>query len=115
MICVFRRSTKKGQHDGERTLVPRTALYPILLRPTSWEDLPFHTIQLLPTGAKPITTSHNRDETFHNIVEGVRTAIEALLLARKTQQEEWLKEDTNLSALNYYEEALKIYNQIFHG
>ena len=40
---------------------------PILLRPTFWEDAPFSSLQLLPIGAKPITSTAKASNPFFMI------------------------------------------------
>lgn len=51
---------------------------PILLRPVDWEGAPFAKLQVLPSGAKPITVWEDLDEAFHNVSRGIRAAIEHL-------------------------------------
>ncbi len=35
---------------------------PIIIRPVDWEEAPFHTLQVLPTDAKPVSLWQDRDE-----------------------------------------------------
>ncbi len=51
---------------------------PILLRSCNWQRAPFAALQVLPTGAKPITMWHDRDAAWTNVVMGIRR-----LLGRK--------------------------------
>ena len=51
---------------------------PILLRPVDWEGAPFAKLQVLPTGARPITIWEDLDEAFLNVSRGIRQAIERL-------------------------------------
>ena len=99
---------KEMQRALERHQAGTCRVIPILLHPTYWEDMPFHTIQLLPTDAKPLTSWANRYEAFHDIAKGVSTSIKALLLSRRAS-EEWL--GNTLRALDKYEEALTAYDQ----
>lgn len=52
---------------------------PILLRPTDWGGAPFSHLQMLPLGAKPVTSWPNRDEAFENVAKGIREVIKDLL------------------------------------
>jgi hypothetical protein len=51
---------------------------PIILRPVDWKGAPFADLQLLPSGAKPITLWPTHDEAFADVIAGIRTAIEDL-------------------------------------
>lgn len=51
---------------------------PIILRPVDWQSTPFAKLQCLPCNAKPITLWNNPDAAFHNVVKGIRKAIEHL-------------------------------------
>jgi len=101
---------KEMQRALKRHQAGTCRVIPILLRPTYWEEAPFSTIQLLPTGAVPITRWADRDEAFYDVVKGINAAIKALLLAHKTK-EEWLEKGYMLSNLKRYEEALAAYEQ----
>jgi tetratricopeptide (TPR) repeat protein len=83
---------------------------PILLRPTFWEDVPFSSLQLLPTDGQAITRWPDRDEAFHNVVSEISRTIKALLISLKTKKE-WLKEGNALYGLKRYEEALAAFEQ----
>jgi hypothetical protein len=54
---------------------------PIILRPVFWEKAPFGKLQVLPKDAKPVTEWPNRDRAFRNITEGIRKAIEELMVS----------------------------------
>src|SRR5947209_7283711 len=103
---------KEMQRALERHHAGNCCVIPILLRPTYWEETPLSTIQMLPTGAKPITSWPDRDEAFHNVVRGLSTTIKALLTsrARKTK-EQWITEGYAHSAFKRYEEALIAFDQ----
>ena len=77
---------KEMQQALERYEEGSSCAIPILLRPTYWEDMPFSSIQLLPTDAEPITNWANRDKAFHDVAKGVGTAVKAFLLSRKTKE-----------------------------
>lgn len=53
---------------------------PIILRPVDWQGAPFSKLQMLPTGAIPVTSKkwRNRDEAFLDIAEGIRKVINQL-------------------------------------
>ena len=82
---------------------------PILLRPVDWRGAPFSHLQLLPTGAKPITRWTDRDDAFEDIAIRLREVVEELRVSLKTK-EEWLKEGDALYELKRYEEALAAYD-----
>jgi hypothetical protein len=48
---------------------------PILLRPVDWQDAPFATLQMLPTGAKPITKWNDPEEALENVAKGIRNVV----------------------------------------
>ena len=60
------------QEAGEAYVIP------ILLRPVDWQGAPFAKLQVLPTGARPITVWEDLDEAFLNVSKGIREAIERL-------------------------------------
>src|SRR5262249_47878554 len=45
---------------------------PVLLRPVEWHDLPFAKLQVLPTGARPVTAWANQDEAFADVARSLR-------------------------------------------
>lgn len=51
---------------------------PILLRPVDWEGAPFARLQVLPSGARPITIWEDLDQAFLNVSRGIRQVIEQL-------------------------------------
>ena len=61
------------RHDAGQARV-----IPILLRPTIWEGTPFAKLQMLPSGAKAVSTWSDRDSAFTDIVEGIKRAVHAL-------------------------------------
>ncbi len=56
----------------------RACVIPILIRPVDWRGAPFAHLQILPTGAKPVSSSfwHSRDEAFLDVAQGIRAVIE---------------------------------------
>jgi hypothetical protein len=53
-------------------------IIPILLRPVDWEGAPFAKLQVLPSGARPITLWEDLDQAFLNVSRGIRQVIEQL-------------------------------------
>lgn len=51
---------------------------PILLRPVDWEGAPFAKLQVLPSGAMPITVWEDLDQAFLDVSRGIREAIKQL-------------------------------------
>jgi internalin A len=52
---------------------------PILLRPVDWRDTPFARLQILPTGALPITRWSDRDEALTDVATQIGAVVTALL------------------------------------
>ncbi|HET8845021.1 MAG TPA: toll/interleukin-1 receptor domain-containing protein [Ktedonobacteraceae bacterium] len=51
---------------------------PILLRPVDWQDAPFATLQMLPTGAKPVTKWSDPEEALEDVAKGIRVVVDSL-------------------------------------
>ena len=51
-------------------------LIPIILRPVNWQETPLSNLQVLPLGAKPVTTWRNRDEALQSIVAEVQKVVD---------------------------------------
>lgn len=51
---------------------------PILLRPMDWQDAPFAKLQLLPTGAKPITRWSDPEEALEDVAKQIRAIVTTL-------------------------------------
>jgi len=51
---------------------------PILLRPVDWRNAPFAKLQLLPAGAKPITSWSDQEEAFKDVAEHIRAVVTTL-------------------------------------
>jgi tetratricopeptide (TPR) repeat protein len=58
---------------------------PILVRPVSWEDAPFSTLQILPKDGTPILSEKwfSRDDAWLNVVNGLREVIADLQKTRR--------------------------------
>jgi len=62
----------------ERHEAGQARVIPIALRPADWKDMPFASLQALPTDARAITLWDNEDAAFVDVVAGIRRAIEDL-------------------------------------
>jgi hypothetical protein len=51
---------------------------PVLLRPVYYEGAPFAELQMLPEGAKPVTSWSNVDEAFAGVAKGIEEAVNDL-------------------------------------
>ena len=56
----------------------RVRVLPILLRPVDWQGAPFATLQMLPTGAKPIMQWKDQDEALEDVAKGIRNIVNSL-------------------------------------
>ena len=52
---------------------------PIILRPVDWQDAPFAKLQVLPTGAQPITRWENQDDALEDVAKGIRKVVAQVL------------------------------------
>lgn len=59
--------------------IGHSRVIPILLRLVDWQGTPIATLQMLPTGAKPITSWANQDEAFEDIARNIRAVVITLL------------------------------------
>jgi hypothetical protein len=53
-------------------------ILPILLRPVDWQDAPFAKLQILPTGAKPVTRWSDPEEALEDVSKQIRAVVNAL-------------------------------------
>jgi TIR domain/WD domain, G-beta repeat/Anaphase-promoting complex subunit 4 WD40 domain len=53
---------------------------PIILEPCVWQSASFAHLQCLPRDGRPVTTWRNRNEAFQNVAQGIRQAVEDLIL-----------------------------------
>ncbi len=74
--------------EMERALARHKAgearVIPILLRPADWEGSPFSELQMLPSGARPITRWVDQDEAFEDVAKGIRRAVEEISAHHET-------------------------------
>lgn len=61
----------------ERHEAGEAVVIPIILRACDWQATTLAKLQALPKGAKPISLWLDRDEAFHNVVEGIRATVQA--------------------------------------
>jgi hypothetical protein len=61
------------RHDSREAVV-----IPVFIRPVDFEGAPFASLQGLPKDAKPVSTWHNHDEAWVDVVRGIRKAVEQL-------------------------------------
>ena len=80
------------QRALERLARGEAHVIPIILRPCEWDKAPFAHVQVLPRDGKPVTQWDNQDAAFHNVVQGIRRAIE--------QQRSLARSPIPLSSLN---------------
>lgn len=55
---------------------------PILLRPVDWQDAPFAKLQVLPTGAKPITSWPDPEQALEDVARQIRSVVSTLRTRR---------------------------------
>jgi hypothetical protein len=60
----------------------KVCILPILLRPVDWQDAPFAKLQMLPTGAKPITSWSDPEEAFEDVAKQIRAVVRTLRARR---------------------------------
>jgi hypothetical protein len=77
---VYEQEISKAVERHERG---EARVIPIVVRPAYWKWANFGRLQALPKDAKPITTWPNQDEAWLDVVEGVRKAVEELLVERQ--------------------------------
>jgi WD40 repeat protein len=80
--------TMERHERGEAEIVP------ILLSPCFWKELPFAKLQMLPTGAKPVTLWPDRDRALLDVTEGVNKVAQKLAtLHQELEQQTPSQED----------------------
>jgi TIR domain-containing protein len=66
----------------QRYHIDRTRVIPILLKPCTWDELAFSSLQVLPRSLLPVTLWSNRDAAFTHIVGEIKTVVQELRLLR---------------------------------
>lgn len=69
---------KEMQRAMERHEEGSARVIPIITRPCDWQDTSFSKLQVLPTGAKPITQWPDQDAALLDVVKGIRRTIDSL-------------------------------------
>jgi TIR domain len=70
-----------NRHEQGEALV-----IPIIVRPTDWKWSPLGKLQALPKDARAVTSWHDRDEAWLDVVNGIRRAI-AEMISQPSEQE----------------------------
>jgi hypothetical protein len=52
---------------------------PVILRSCEWSEMPYATLQALPTGAVPVNKFADKDEAYTNIAKGIRAVVDYML------------------------------------
>jgi hypothetical protein len=55
---------------------------PVILRSCMWQHAPFAKLQGLPKDMRAVSTWPDKDEAYVNIVEGIKAAVEALIVPK---------------------------------
>jgi len=74
---------------------------PVLLRSVYWEGTPISKLQMLPTGAKPITLWSDQDAAFTDVVEGILRAVNEMLQKQRSRGAEMLAKFTLAERLSH--------------
>ena|SRR2546425_4120682 len=99
------------QRALERHNAGEAHIISIVLRPVDLEGTPIVKLQMLPKGAKPITTLSNRDEAFQDVAREIRKVVRTLLFQAQRTKEQWKREgETHNRARDYYK-ALNAYKR----
>lgn len=59
----------------ERYREKNACVIPVLIRPVDWDDTPFHHIQAVPRGGKPVQSWPDEDAALLNVVQEIKNAI----------------------------------------
>ncbi len=76
------------QRALERHRNKEARVVPIILRPVHWENAPFSHLEILPTGAKPITKWANADDAYEDIAKRLDIVLKELQALPETAGEE---------------------------
>lgn len=72
----------------ERSGAGEAVLIPIILRSVDLNDVPFASIQSLPTNRKPVDLWTNRDQAWLDVIDGIRKIIKRIQDRRQRAKEE---------------------------
>src|SRR6266566_7948596 len=71
--------SKEMNRAMERHEKGEALVIPVLIRPVSWQEAPFGKLQVLPSGAQPVTLWRNRDKALLTVAQGIEQAVKARL------------------------------------
>lgn len=97
----------------ERSARGEAYVIPVILRTVDWETMPYHPLQALPRGGKPVVNWSRKDDAFTDVLRGIREVIKKLeenqaQPAAATISQKRIPVDTlqmALLSLNYREQA----------
>jgi hypothetical protein len=80
--CFEKEATRamERHESGEATVVP------VILRPCSWQKLPFGKLQALPSDGKPVTSHRGKDKAFASVVDGIRAVVKSRQSAASSER-----------------------------
>src|SRR5436305_2160821 len=81
--CYGKEMERALQRHEEGT----TRVVPIILRPVYWRNAPFSKLQVMPIGAKPITSWINPDEAYEDITRRLDEVVKELRALREAADE----------------------------
>ncbi len=100
----------------DRHAAGTACVVPILLCPVDWMDTPFASLQMLPSNAHAVISSHwsNQDEGFENIAHGLRRTTD-LLMKRATSVEPRSHSQVVTCPSNEKETKVPLLSAVFDG
>lgn len=69
----------------EREKLNQALVVPIIVRPCDWSDAPFAHLQVIPAGAKAVTSWTNRDEAWTSVAKSLKSSVRDVL-TRKLEE-----------------------------
>lgn len=94
----MKRALDRHERDEARVI-------PIIVRPSDWEWAPFGKLQALPKNAKAINRWADKDEAWHDVAKGIRTAVEELTSKPSEQETDDFIDPTQHTLLRRYREC----------
>ncbi len=67
--------SKEAKYALQRHRDKTACVIPVLLRSVDWDDTPFHDLQAVPRGTKPIQSWPDEDAALLNVVQEIKNAI----------------------------------------
>ena len=93
----------------KRHTANKARVIPIVLRPCDWHDALFGKLLSLPTDGKPITRWGDIDEAFLSVVQGIKSALTKLGVARSDQRGDSTMAEAEALLRRYTEEFSRTY------